>query len=146
MSETQTDPKSDQEFIAQFEARAFPLEKWHHREHIRIAYLYLCRYGFEEAVERIRSGIQALNASHKVPDALDRGYHETMTQAWMRLVHCTLQEFGPKESADAFLDEHTHLLSKRALRFFYSRARIMSPEAKHGFVEPDLAALPVSKR
>src|SRR5204863_5727478 len=80
------------------------------------------------------------------PDAIDRGYHETMTQAWMRLVHFTLQEFGPKESADAFLDEHTQLLSKRALRFFYSRERIVSAEAKHEFVEPDLARFPVSRQ
>jgi hypothetical protein len=136
----------DEAFIAAFEASAFPMEKWHHREHIRIAYLYLRRYPFDEAVTRLRSGIQALNAAHKAPDAIDRGYHETMTQAWMRLVHCTLNEFGPKETGDAFLDEHTQLLSKRALRFFYSRDRIMSLEAKRGFVEPDLAPFPVSKR
>jgi SAM-dependent methyltransferase len=133
---------TDNEFLAAFEACRFSLDQWHHREHIRIAYLYLLRHPFDEAVRKVRSGIQALNATHKVPDAIDRGYHETMTQAWMRLVHFTLHEFGAKETADAFLDEHTQLLSKRALRFFYSRERIMSPEAKRGFVEPDLAALP----
>ena len=136
----------DESFMAAFEAQTFPLEKWHHREHIRIAYLYLVRLPMDEAIQRVRSGIQALNAAHKVPDALDRGYHETMTQAWMRLVHCTLNEFGPAENADAFVDKHTQLLAKRALLFFYSRDRIMSAEAKRGFVEPDLAPLPVSNR
>jgi hypothetical protein len=62
----------------------------------------------------------------------------------MRLVQFTLQEFGPKESADAFLEEHTQLLSKRALRFFYSREQMMSAQAKHGFLEPDLAPFPSS--
>jgi len=136
----------DEAFIAAFEARAFPLEKWHHRDHIKIAYLYLLRHPLAEAIDKIRSGIQALNAQHKVPDAIDRGYHETMTQAWMRLVHCTLSEFGPAESADAFLDKHTQLLSKRALLLFYSRDRIMSAEAKAGFVEPDLTPLPAGQR
>ena len=97
---------TDNEFLAAFEACRFSLDQWHHREHIRIAYLYLLRHPFDEAVRKVRSGIQALNATHKVPDAIDRGYHETMTQAWMRLVHFTLHEFGAKETADAFLDEH----------------------------------------
>jgi hypothetical protein len=134
----------DQSFVEAFEAQGFPLEKWHHREHIKIAYLYLLRFPFDEAVSRLRSGILALNARHQVPDAVDRGYHETMTQAWMRLVNCTLSEFGPAETADAFVDQHTQLLSKRALLFFYSRDRIRSPEAKQKFVEPDLAPLPRS--
>ena len=137
---------SDPEFIATFEAQAFSLEKWHHRDHIKIAYLYLLRYPLAEAIDKIRSGIQALNAQHKVPDAIDRGYHETMTQAWMRLVDCTLSEFGPAETADAFLDKHSQLLSKRALLLFYSRDRIMSAEAKAGFVEPDLTPLPAGRR
>ena len=132
----------DETFIAAFETQAFPLEEWHHREHIKIAYLYLLRYPPDEALKRIRAGIQALNSSHKVPDALDRGYHETMTVAWMRLVHCALSESGPAETADAFVDKHTQLSSKRAVLFFYSRDRIMSPEAKREFVEPDIAQLP----
>jgi hypothetical protein len=69
-----------------------------------------------------------------------------MTQAWMRLVDCTLKEFGPGENADVFVDKHTQLLSKRALLFFYSRDRIMSAEAKRQFVEPDLTSLPHSKK
>ena len=137
---------NDDAFIARFEQQGFSLDQWHHREHIKIAYLYLLQSPLDEATERLKSGIKALNARHKVPDALDRGYHETMTQAWMRLVHCTLCEFGSAETADAFVDKHTQLLSKRALLFFYSRDRIMSAESKRGFIEPDLAPLPVSAR
>jgi 2-polyprenyl-3-methyl-5-hydroxy-6-metoxy-1,4-benzoquinol methylase len=136
---------TDDEFISAFEECRFSLRQWRHREHIRIAYLYLLRHPFEAALNKVRSGIQALNATHQVPDAIDRGYHETMTQAWMRLVHFTFEEFGPTETADAFLAEHTQLLSKRALRFYYSRARIMSAEAKRGFLEPDLAPFPITR-
>ncbi|MDB6125469.1 MAG: pta [Pedosphaera sp.] len=95
---------------------------------------------------KMRSGLKALNMVHQVPEALDRGYHETLTMAWMHLVHCTLCEFGPGETADVFMDKQAQLLSKRALLLFYSRDRIMSLEAKHGFVEPDLTPLPQSRK
>jgi hypothetical protein len=136
----------DEKFLEQFEATIWPLEEWHHRQHIKIAYLYLCRHPFETAVAKICNGIKTFNAAHKVPEGIDRGYHETMTQAWMHLVNCTLQEFGPSENADAFVDKHTQLLSKRALLFFYSRDYIMSAEAKRQFVEPDLTPFPQRKK
>jgi hypothetical protein len=59
-------------------------------------------------------------------------------------VHCALCQFGPCPTADAFLDQQSQLLSKRALLLFYSRDRLMSAEAKARFVEPDLAPLPNS--
>jgi hypothetical protein len=136
----------DETFLTQFEAGTWPLESMHHREHVRLAYLYLCRYPFDAATANIRASIKAFNAAHNVPEGLDRGYHETMTQAWMYLVHCTLEEFGRAESSDAFVDKHTQLLSKRALLFFYSKDHIMSADAKQRFVEPDLSALPISKK
>jgi len=135
---------NDEEFLRQFEAAVIPMEQWHHREHIRVAYLYLSRYPQDAAIEKICSGIKALNSAQKVPEAIDRGYHDTITLAWIRLVQCALAEFGPAESADVFMDKHTQLLSKRALLFFYSRDRIMSAEAKARFIEPDLAPLPQS--
>src|SRR5471032_1422233 len=104
----------DEEFLRQFEATVIPMEHWHHREHIRVAYLYLSRYPQDIAIDKIISGIKALNTAQKVPEAIDRGYHDTITQAWVRLVQCTLDEFGPAENADVFMDKHTQLLSKRA--------------------------------
>jgi len=136
----------DDRFLAGFEDCTRPLSQWHHREHIKVAYLYISRYSLETAIAKMSWGIKAYNAAHQVEEGLDRGYHETLTQAWMRLVHCTFFEFGPSETADMFVDKHTQLLSKRALLFFYSRDLIMSPEAKAHFVEPDLAPLPRSKK
>jgi hypothetical protein len=136
----------DETFLSRFEAGTFPLEQWHHREHIKVAYLYLRAHPFELAVERMRTGIRALNAAHGVPDELARGYHETMTQAWMRLVHVTLCEYGPAASADEFFALNPQLTEKKVLRLFYSRDRVMSAAAKARFVEPDLAPLPQPRR
>ena len=136
----------DDTFLGLFEAGRWPLEQWHHREHIKVAYLYLRRYPFDEAMERMRHGIRAHNAVHGVPDAPDRGYHETMTQAWMRLVHLTLCEYGPSASADEFFGQHPQLSQTKVLRLFYSRELMMSPRAKTEYVEPDLAPLPKNRR
>jgi len=136
----------DEAFLRQFEGGTWPLDKWHHREHIKVAYLYLLRYPLEIAISKIRAGIRAYNTAHGVPDLPTRGYHETMTQAWMRLVHCTLCEYGPAESADAFYQRSPQLSETKVLRLFYSAELFMSPRAKAEFVEPDLAPLPRSRK
>lgn len=133
---------ADQTLLTQFENATWPREQWHHREHVKVAYLYLRQYTFAEALPRLRARLQAYNAAHAVPDALDRGYHETITRAWLWLVHVTLSEYGPADNADAFCDAHPHLLSANVLRLFYSRERIASAEARRQFVEPDLTPLP----
>jgi hypothetical protein len=69
-----------------------------------------------------------------------KGYHETMTQAWVRLVHLALERSGAAESADAFCDQQPQLMQKTTLQMFYSRERLMTWEAKREFVEPDLAS------
>ena len=135
----------DEAFLKQFETAAWPKAEWHHRQHIKVAYLYLRRYSLETATVKIREGIQAYNVAHHVEDTLLSGYHDTMTQAWLRLVYFTLCEYGPAENADTFFDQHPQLSEKKILRFFYSKARFTSPAAKANFVEPDLAPLPQSQ-
>jgi hypothetical protein len=69
-----------------------------------------------------------------------------MTQAWMRLAHHTLCEYGAAETADVFWDQNPQLSQKRVLRLFYSRELLMSPRAKAEFLEPDLTPLPRSSK
>jgi len=135
----------DGELLEQFENCTLPREDWVHHTHIRVAYLYLIRHPFDAAVEKMRAGIQRYNAAVGVVDGLHSGYHETVTQAWMRLIAVTIREQGRgKDSAD-FCRQQPQLLQRRALRFFYSRERIMSPAAKQSFVEADLTPLPSVK-
>lgn len=136
---------TDGELLAQFEGCTLPVERWHHAEHIRIAYLYLRQHDFPAALDRMRAGLKALNAAQNVPESLDRGYHETLTRGWLQLVHVILAEYGPAGDSFAFLEAHPELSQRKALRLFYSRDRILSWRAKAEFVEPDLASLPVSR-
>jgi hypothetical protein len=129
---------NDDVFLAAFEATA--LEEFHHRDHIKVAYLYLRRHPLEEAIGKVRAGLQALAVAWGAPiDDLEKGYHETMTQAWVRLVHLTLSNGGGAENADAFCDQQPQLMQKTRLQLFYSRERLMTWEAKREFISPDLA-------
>ena len=128
---------NDEEYLAAFEART--LEEFHHRDHIKVAYLYLRQCPLDQAIAKVRTGLQALAKAWDAPvDDLERGYHETMTQAWVRLVDLTMSRCGVAESADAFCDQHPDLMKKTHLELFYSRERLMTWDAKRQFVEPDL--------
>lgn len=133
---------TDDELLHAFESCSLPFKAWTHRAHVRVAYLYLRAHDLDEATRRMRAGILRFNAANHVPEAPDRGFHETVTRAWLHLVWLTLSERGPCETSDAFLDRESQLCAKRALLFFYSRDRITSPEAKAELVKPDLAPLP----
>ena len=133
---------SDRELQIAFENCTLPREHWTHRAHVRMAFLYASGNPFPAALDRMRRSIKAYNAANHVPESLERGYHETITVAFMRLVCVAVQGSGPFPTSDAFCERHPELLDKDVLRGFYSRERITSREAKERFVEPDLAALP----
>jgi hypothetical protein len=135
-------PMNDDEHLRQFEDQSLPLDCWNHRAHLKVAYLYLTRFPFDEALGRMRAGVRAYNAAHNITDSPTSSYHETLTQAWLQLVYTTLRQFGPAASADAFFDAQSQLGQKRSVLLFYSRDRIMSAEAKASFIAPDLAPLP----
>jgi aminoglycoside 3-N-acetyltransferase I len=50
---------------------------------------------------------------------------------------------SPEPDFDGFAERHPELLKKVLLRAHYSRERMLTPEAKVTFVEPDIVPLPV---
>lgn len=135
----------DAEWMSKFEDRSLPFDQWTHRAHVRVAFCYLSKYPFEQALEKLRAGIKAYNAANQVPEGPTSGYNETTTVAFLRLVDATMRAYGrvmPTADSEAFCDRHPHLLRKEILRLFYSPEQRMHPEAKTRFVEPDLTNLP----
>lgn len=132
----------DGEFVRAFEACEISRTAWTHRCHVRLAWNYLSGSTVEEAARRTRVGIQKLNSQHHTPESLERGYHETVTQAWLRIVAATMKHHGAEADSRAFCDKHPQLMSSKLLRLYYTRGRIVTSEAKAGWVEPDIAALP----
>src|SRR5687767_14333536 len=99
----------DDDFLRQFEACILPLDQWHHRAHLKVAYLYLTMLDFESAAQRVRDGIRAYNSTHQIEDTPTSGYHETMTMAWLHIIAAMLSEYGSAASADQFLDSQPQL-------------------------------------
>jgi outer membrane protein assembly factor BamD (BamD/ComL family) len=135
----------DSELLRQFEDLSLPFSEWTHRAHVRVAYLHLQRDNFDEAMTRLRQGIKAYNAKNNRPDGPLEGYNETTTHGLLHLIAATMQAYRqthPVKSADEFCDMHPQLMTKHALRLFYSPQRRVHPLAKTQFVEPDLTPLP----
>jgi hypothetical protein len=127
---------NDDEFLAAFETCTLPKAEWTHAAHVRMAWLYLTRLPFPDALEAIRGGIRRYNAA-----VGSDGYHETVTAAFTLLVNARLaDEAGFAE----FTARHPELFGGRAalLGRHYDPATLASAEAKVRFVGPDREPLP----
>lgn len=136
---------TDDEHVKAFEELTLPFKRWTHRAHVKVAYVYLSRHSFDEALSRIRSGIQAYSLRDGVPESESSGSNETTTRAFLHLIAATMRAYvrtHPAGCADAFCNTHPQLMTRHALWLFYSPQRRMDPRAKTEFVEPDLAPLP----
>ncbi|NER78461.1 MAG: hypothetical protein F6K42_02570 [Leptolyngbya sp. SIO1D8] len=133
---------NDRTFLKAFEMATLSVEEWNHYAHIRMAFLYLRDYSFNDAILRIRAGIQHFNQVHQKPETPTSGYHETLTVSWASVTAAALQTSPSTANFETFIAANPHLLNKTLLRHYYSTARILSPEAKTTFVSPDMQALP----
>lgn len=129
--------------ISEFEACTLPREKWTHHAHLTMALVYLKRYPVSDATEKIRSGIQRLNEAHGVKMTNDHGYHETITLFYIWAVGKYLQS---ADSNSSLVELANGLINSRYAEKnfpleFYSRERLMSWEARVGWLQPDLKSL-----
>lgn len=128
---------TDLEFTTAFETCALPAEDFHHRDHLRLAWLYLRRYGRDRAAVEIAESIRRfaahLNASQK--------YHQTITVVWLELVHLAMQSLPDTATFDDLLEACPELLQKSALAEYYSSGVLNSETARSIFVPPDLKPL-----
>lgn len=129
---------SDEDFLRAFEDLSFPVNQFHHREHIRVAWLYLKSSDATRAAERMSAGIRRF-ANH---NGATQKYHHTQTLAWMRLVAVALVETPEGYNFTQFLSDHPELADKSLLAKYYSAELLQSHGAREGWVEPDLQPLP----
>lgn len=132
----------DAELLERFEAADLTMDQWNHRRHVRVAWCYLNQLPVDEALAKMRAGLKALLPVFGLEDSLTTGYHETITVAWLRIIADLMARHGGHATSQEFLSENTQLGSKRVLRFFYSKERLVSERAKREFLEPDIVPLP----
>ena len=112
-------------------------KRFGHREHVHLTWLAVRRVGVPAAVALVSDGIQRTARYAGVPQK----YHATITRAWVELVGHHAAERS-EDDFTAFADHHPALLDKRLLGRFYRPATLASPQARTGWVEPDLAPFP----
>jgi hypothetical protein len=103
-----------------------------------MALWYISRHGRNDATPMIRDGIRRYNARH----GNHNGYHETITMAWIDVIDRFLRPWDRDAPvsvlAAGLLKECGH---KDYLLRFYSRERLLSDQARHRALAPDLAAI-----
>lgn len=138
---------TDAELLAAYKQCALSEAQLDHRTHVKLGFLLLQAHSFNEALASLRETLPVINARLGKPEGPLEGYNETTTHAFLQLIRVTMdayREMMPAANAHAFCEAHPQLMSKHALRLFYSPERRQHPDAKIRFVEPDLAPLPVS--
>ena len=130
--------------VARFEAAAIPAAEWTHHAHLTVGTWHVARYGADAALERMRAGIRQLNAAHGTIDSDTRGYHETITCAYVRLLAAFLatRPAGEPLATTVAALLAGPLAARDALARHYSRERLLSIAARRVWIEPDLAPLP----
>jgi len=128
----------DEDFREAFESLKIPNEMFHHREHIRLAWIYSRQFPQEEALGRMVQGIQSFAKHHGAASK----YHHTITVAWMRLVRDAVGQAPQAPDFKTFAAAHVHLFHPRLLEYYYSRARLQSDTARYSWLDPDLRSLP----
>jgi len=127
----------DEEFVQGFEECTLQPGAFHHADHIRLAWLYVQRYGASGAEARLLEGIRRMAQHAGVPQK----FLYTTTVAWARLVAAAEKDGVAKESFFGWIQRHPALLNRELLANYYSPGSLETAEARSGWVEPDLAPL-----
>lgn len=127
-----------QDFLKAFESGA--LSQFPHRDHIRMAWLYLRRDGWEQGLQQITGGIQRFAAAKGAAAK----YHETITVFWAHVVQYAITQESEIADFDAFVAAYPHLLDASIIKRHYSHAVLWSEAARQQWVEPDLKPLPMN--
>jgi hypothetical protein len=112
-------------------------ERFGHREHVHLTWLAVRRCGVPAAVGLVSDGIQRTARYAGAPQK----FHATISRAWVELVGHHAAESGDGDFT-AFAAHHPALLDKRLLTRFYRPSTLAGPQAKKGWVEPDLVPFP----
>ncbi|HKI02633.1 MAG TPA: hypothetical protein VKK31_11695 [Thermoanaerobaculia bacterium] len=125
----------DAEFLRGFEDGTLPSSAFHHRDHVRVAWLYLRRCPPLEALARFTEGLKRFAAANGHPGL----YHETITWAYLFLIQ---ERMAEGETFEGFAARNPDLLAWKpsVLDRYYDRETLGSERARRVFVMPDRAS------
>lgn len=100
-------PLSDTELIDQVEACTLPKGQLTHRNHVRLAWLYLRAHGRSRAAILLPQAIERYAISVGAVNKFDLG----LTTAWLDIIDAA-RVAGAAETFDTFIAEHPELMDK----------------------------------
>ncbi|NIP39296.1 MAG: hypothetical protein GWO07_11820, partial [Candidatus Dadabacteria bacterium] len=118
-------------------------ENFHHREHVRVAYILLTRLNVKEVFTKLKNDLLSFL------DFIGAGksiYHETLTYSWLLTVNHFMYISSPAESFNEFINANKILLNKESIYTDYSHTLIESDEARSNFLKPDLEPIPIHEK
>lgn len=132
----------EREFRRAFEACSLPEERFRHADHLRMAWLFLSSDPLLVALERFPSALR------RFAESLGKTtlYHETITWAYLFLVHERMARMGHRTSWEDFARKNPDLLSWRPgiLERYYRTETLQSDLARRVFLMPDSLIDPLS--
>jgi hypothetical protein len=128
-----------QVLVSKFERGTLSQDEWHHEEHIAIAFWYLKKLSYLDAVLRIKQGIMAFNIRYKISQIPSRGYHETITMFFVSKVSETIKNLPEGLS----FEEELNIVLEKCTPFDilwsnYSKDVINHPDSRTRWVQADL--------
>ncbi|MGB7331845.1 MAG: hypothetical protein WBD25_10680 [Terriglobales bacterium] len=123
------------ELIAQFESGAIAAENFHHADHVRLAFEYLCRYTALEALEKFSAALQRFATAQGKAQL----YHETITWAYLLLIRERIARAGGASTWEEFAERNSDLLVWKGgvLATLYRQETLDSELARQTFILPD---------
>jgi hypothetical protein len=111
------------------------MSQFGHRDHLRLAYTAVRRFGMPAAVDHVCAHLRRLTQYAEKP----RKYHRTVSQAWVELV---AHHVDDAPTFDGMLERNPALLDKRLLMRHYRSATLAAPAARRDWSPPDLRPFP----
>ncbi|MEX2649586.1 MAG: hypothetical protein WD673_11290 [Alphaproteobacteria bacterium] len=137
------DDAAVEDIVKGFLDRSLAKPRWNHHAHLVVSIWHVRRFGAERALDLLRDRIWSYNLAVGTQNTDTGGYHETITRFFIWRTQCFLAS-APAEST--FVDLVNALAAspegaKDHPLAYWSRDRLMSVEARRGWVEPDLRPL-----
>jgi hypothetical protein len=126
---------TDEEFIQRFENLTLPAASFHHRDHVRVVWLYLHCYSVLETLNRFSESLKRFATAGGKPNL----YHETITWAYVLLINERIERSGREQSWAEFVDSNADLFDWKnsILKSYYQDETLRSELARKAFVLPD---------
>ena len=129
---------ADEELLRGFETASLPDAAFRHRDHVRVAWMFVKRHGLPDALGEFSQALQRFAAAKGSPQL----YHETITWAFLLLIGDRLAR-TPAATWAEFAARNADLLTWKpsVLDRYYQSETLWSDLARRTFVWPDKQGL-----